>query len=177
MKITATEEYGLRCVVSLATGTRTKPLTIAEIAASEGLSVPHVGKLMSILRESGLVESVRGRSGGYVLTRPPSEITVQEVLAALGEPLFSTAYCESHPGSLNVCAHHGGCSIRSVWQLLGGMIHDVLRSTSVADLCMQEAQLAKRLAGVSHPGELLEIVGQGTGARAAEAPCLTTPSK
>ena len=77
---------------------------------------PYVGKLMSALRQAGFVDSVRGRGGGYVLSRPASEISVEEVLNALGEPLFPTEYCNSHPGALSVCAHQTDCSIRSIWQ-------------------------------------------------------------
>src|SRR5437867_4633502 len=145
MKITALEEYGLRCILSLAAASCGEPLTVSEIAAREGLTVPYVGKLMSVLRESGLVESVRGRGGGYVLTRPPGAISVEEVLGALGEPLFSSGYCESHPGTLDVCIHQEGCAIRSVWQVLGEMIQNVLRKTSLADLCAPEAQVARCL--------------------------------
>lgn len=69
MKITAQEEYGLRCLLRFArTGTEAV-LTISEIAAAEGLSVPYVAKLLAILRQGGLIESVRGRSGGYRLAR------------------------------------------------------------------------------------------------------------
>ena len=156
MKITALEEYGLRCVLTLAMETRNGPLTVGEIATREGLSVPHVAKLMSVLREAHLVESVRGRSGGYVLSRQPASISVEEVLSALGEPLFSSAYCESHPGALDVCTHQGGCSIRSVWQVVGEMVHGALRKISLADLCVQEAHIAKGLAQ-NAPSGLLEI--------------------
>ena len=155
MKITALEEYGLRCVVCIAMRYRGEPLTVAEIAAREGLTIPHVAKLMTILRERGLVDSVRGRGGGYVLTKPPAEISVDDVLSALGEPLFPTAYCDDHPGVLEVCRHQDECSIRSVWELLGQMIHGVLRKTSIADLCRQ-AELGQPVT----PGgraDLLEI--------------------
>jgi Rrf2 family iron-sulfur cluster assembly transcriptional regulator len=163
MKITALEEYGLRCVVCIAIRYRGEPLTVAEIASREGLTVPHVAKLMTVLRERGLVDSVRGRGGGYVLTRSPAEISVDDVLSALGEPLFPTAYCSTHPGVLDVCRHQDECSIRSVWELLGQMIHDVLRKTSIADLCRQ-AELGRPVT----PGgraDLLEIArstGPGT---------------
>ena len=158
MKITSLEEYGLRCVLTLAMETRKGPLTVGEIAAREGLSVPHVAKLMTVLREAGLVESVRGRSGGYVLSRTPASISVEEVLGALGEPLFTSAYCEGHPGTLDVCAHHGGCSIRSVWQVIGEMVHGALRNISLADLCAQEARIAEAL--MEHaPSGLLAISG------------------
>jgi len=151
MKITAVEEYGLRCALRLAMEPEGGSLTVSEIAEREGLTVPHVGKLMALLRQAGLVESVRGRGGGYVLPRPPNEISVYEVLGALGDPLFSTAYCDSHPGTLDVCTHQTDCSIRSVWQILGGIIQHVLRSTSLSDLLKQERSLSRQLESCSIP--------------------------
>ena len=162
MKITALEEYGLRCVLRLAMAPGGEPVTVGEIAEREGLTVPYVGKMMAVLRQSGLAESVRGRSGGYVLTRPATEISVEEILGALGEPLFSSGYCESHPGALNVCSHTQNCSIRSVWQVLGDVIHRVLRNTTLADLCMQEERLASHFKDTVEP-VLLHIGSGGTG--------------
>jgi Rrf2 family iron-sulfur cluster assembly transcriptional regulator len=161
MKITAVEEYGLRCVLRLAREPKGEALTVAQIAEREGLTVPHVGKLMAILRQSGLVESVRGRGGGYILPRPPAEISVEEVLNSLGEPLFDASYCQSHPGTLLVCNHQGDCSIRSVWEVLGGMIQRVLRQTSLADLCHQENAVSTHLNLCStglEPGALIRTI-------------------
>jgi len=145
MKITALEEYGLRCLLRMAIESPDGTLTVSQIAEKEGLTVPYVGKLMSVLRQSGLVESVRGRSGGYALTRPAGQITVEEILTALGEPLFTTDYCVSHAGSREGCTHGDGCSIRSVWLVLGDLIHRVLRNTSLADLCLPERELSRQL--------------------------------
>ena len=168
MKITALEEYGLRCVLRLAMKPGGGPLTVAEIAEKEGLTVPYAGKLLTVLRQNGLVDSVRGRSGGYILTRPAETISVEEVLSALGEPLFATNYCEAHPGALAVCSHQGNCSIRSVWQVLGEMIHRVLLGTSLADLCGQEEHLASRFKGSLEPA-LLHLGGTCEGTAAAAA--------
>ena len=85
MKVSAQEEYGLRCILQIAAQSSSEPLTLAEIARREGMSVPHVAKLMGHLRHAGLVEGVRGRSGGYVLTRPAGSISVLDALSALGE--------------------------------------------------------------------------------------------
>lgn len=156
MKITALEEYGLRCLVLMASKPEGESVTVAEIAEGEGLTAPYVGKLMAALRQAGFLDSVRGRGGGYVLARPADQISVEEVLNSLGEPLFTTEYCDSHPGALSVCTHQGDCSIRSVWQTLGEIIHRVLRGTSLADLCMQEARLASRFKD-SLPDSLLSI--------------------
>src|SRR5262245_11184528 len=100
MKITAQEEYGLRCLLQLARAEEGHSLTIPEIAVAEGLSGPYVAKLLAVLRQAGLLESVRGRSGGYRLAHPPSEITLGTVLRVLGEPLFEEpAYCQQHAGT------------------------------------------------------------------------------
>jgi len=63
-----------------------------------------------------------------------------------------------HPGSLDVCSHQGNCSIRSVWQVLGEIIHRVLRGTSLADLCLQEERLASHFKDTLEPA-LLHIGG------------------
>src|SRR5581483_9250551 len=88
MKITAQEEYGLRCLLRLARAAEGQSLTIPEIAAVEGMSGPYVAKLLAVLRQKGLIESVRGRAGGYRLARPPSEIAIGSLLLVLGDPLF-----------------------------------------------------------------------------------------
>ena len=100
MKITAQEEYGLRCLLKVAQVTDGNSLTLQEIAVAEGLSVPYTAKLLSVLRQSGFLESVRGRSGGYMLTRGPEKIGLGSLLLALGEPLFDEpSYCEKHAGT------------------------------------------------------------------------------
>ena len=83
MKVTSAEEYGLRCLMLLAGRDEGHPLTLTEISEREGLSLPHAGKIMGILKDSGLVESVRGRSGGYVLKDPPQELTLSRIFQAL----------------------------------------------------------------------------------------------
>src|ERR1019366_9994627 len=70
MKITAQEEYGMRCLLRLAK-TESGSITLPEVAAAEGLSLAYVGKPMAGLRHAGPLGSVRGRSGGYRLPKPP----------------------------------------------------------------------------------------------------------
>src|SRR5437879_9231864 len=112
MKITSQEEYGLRCLLCLAATEDGHSLTIPDIAAAEGLSVPYVAKLLSVLRQAGLVDSERGRTGGYRLAGTPSDVSLGQVLLVLGERLFDEpAYCQKHAGSESHdgnCVHHGG---------------------------------------------------------------------
>ncbi len=146
MKITAQEEYGLRCLLRLARAGG--PLTIPEVATAEHLSAPYVAKLLSVLRQAGFIESVRGRSGGYHVSRDPAEIRLGAVMRALGEPLFEDpVYCERHasPETHGTCVHHGGCSLRALWQTLENWMRSTLDRVTLADLLQSEGQLAERL--------------------------------
>src|SRR4051794_28681494 len=119
MKITSQEEYGVRCLLRL--GRAGQALTIPEVAAAENPSAADGGKLLTVLRQAGLVESVRGRTGGFHLSRPASEIRLGEALLALGEPLFDDpGYCARHAGpeTTGPCVHTDGCHLRGVWQTL-----------------------------------------------------------
>src|SRR5260370_8079238 len=89
MKITAQEEYGLRCLLRLAQAAEGQSLTLPDIASGEGLSVPYAAKLLTVLRQAGLIASVRGRAGGYRLARPPEHIPLRPLLLTLAEPLFA----------------------------------------------------------------------------------------
>jgi len=134
VKITSSEEYGLRCILQLARQPK-EALSLGEISRLEGLSAAYAGKLLAQLRDRGLVEAVRGRGGGYVLARTAEEITVQEVLAAFGDKLFESNFCEEHQGVGDSCVHAGTmCNIRSLWGVLDGMLSAVLSSTTLADL-------------------------------------------
>ena len=143
MKITAQEEYGLRCLLQLARHRGPDPLTGPQIAEAEGLSLPYVGKLLTTLRQAELVESLRGRSGGFALSRPAGDITVSDALRALGGQLFEPEFCDTHHGASDVCVHMESCSIRSLWGVLGDLIDRVLAKTSIADLAQEGAACRK----------------------------------
>lgn len=115
MKFSAQEEYGLRCLVTLALEGEGGFLTIPQISDREGLTPSHVAKLLSILRKAGFVASTRGQAGGYSLAKVPSEITVRAVLEALGGRLYGEGFCERHSGLLAECVHDTGCLIRPLW--------------------------------------------------------------
>jgi Rrf2 family protein len=123
-------------------------LTIPEIAAAESLSPAYVGKLLGVLRNEGLVESVRGRTGGYHLVRPAEEIRLGCVMLALGEPLFDDpGYCEKHAGpeTAGPCVHHDGCTLKGLWQTLEQWMRHVLDQVTLADLLSNDVPLVRRL--------------------------------
>ncbi len=148
MKITSQEEYGLRCLLRLAGAGTEKSLTIPEIAAAEGLSTPYVAKLLAVLRQAGLIDSVRGCLGGYRLARPAVDVTIGEVLAALGEPLFEDpGYCAKHAGTETdgACVHHGHCNLKDLWQSLEQWMRRALEQITLADALHQGPRLGERI--------------------------------
>jgi len=148
MKITSQEEYGLRCLLRLAGAEEGHSSTIPEIAAAEGLSAPYVAKLLAVLRQAGLIDSVRGRAGGYRLARPPGEITLGSVMMALGEPLFDDpGYCERHAGTetIGACVHGSSCTIKALWQTLEQWMRHTLDQITLADFSQGEHRITDLL--------------------------------
>ncbi len=148
MKVTSQEEYGLRCMMQIAGSGPENTLSVHEIASREGLSDAYVAKLMNLLREAGLVDSVRGRSGGYYITRPAESISLSEIMRSLGGRLFQTEYCERFPGDESECVHLGECSIRSLWGTVEVVVEQVLSRTTLSDLLKSERRVRTDLLGL-----------------------------
>jgi Rrf2 family transcriptional regulator, iron-sulfur cluster assembly transcription factor len=141
VRLSAQEEYGLRCLLRVGrTGTEGS-VTIAELSRSEGITEPNVAKMMRVLRQGGFVQSTRGQSGGYALARPAEEINVGEVLAALGGRLYEPSFCDDHTGVERLCTHMTDCSIRSVWRLVQRAVDGVLGKIMLKDLLVSEREM------------------------------------
>ena len=141
MKLTSQQEFGLRCLLRLAreecdTVDRksVNTLPVNKIADDEGLSTEYAGKLMGVLARGGLVESVRGRNGGFRLARPAEEISLAESMACLGGKLFDDDTCDRFRGDRHHCIHAGACTIRSVWTGLQFVLDQILTRTSLRDM-------------------------------------------
>ena len=134
MRFSATEEYGLRCLLVLARKGPGEKLSIPDIAEMEGISVPYASKLLSKLRKAGLVTTVRGRKGGFRIVRPPDEIYLLEVITGLGGPLIDPDHCLKRTGRLEQCVHSSHCSVHDMLGGLAGYVAVFLGSTSLADI-------------------------------------------
>jgi Rrf2 family protein len=141
VKLSAQEEYGLRCLLQMARRPGAS-LTIAELARLEGISAPNAAKILRVLRRGGFVRSTRGQSGGYLLARAAHEINVGEALALLGGRLFDPGFCQKHSGMEPSCHHMSDCSIRSVWRLVQGAVDQVLGRMTLHDLLRSEQEMA-----------------------------------
>ncbi|MBI3312012.1 MAG: Rrf2 family transcriptional regulator [Candidatus Omnitrophica bacterium] len=145
MKITAQEEYGLRCLLQLARTPVGQVVSVKEIAAKEGMSTAYVEKLLRLLARSGLAHSMRGINGGYSLNRPASQITLGETIRALGSVQTTDYICHHFTGSQETCVHFSNCGIRSVWSGLTNYIQDFLNHTTLEVLLGDEYAVSDRL--------------------------------
>lgn len=134
MKFSAQEEYGLRCLLSIARADERGCLTIPEIAEREGITQPHAAKLLSILRQKGFIRSTRGQTGGYALALPPEKLLIGNVLEALGGRLYESQFCEKHTGVLDACAHAVDCDIRGVWARVQSAVDQVVMNLTLRDV-------------------------------------------
>lgn len=150
MRVSSLEEYGLRCLLALATEPEGGQLTIPEIAQKEGLSEPYVGKILSLLKKGNLIKSARGRKGGFTIAKPANEVSLLEAVTTLGGPLIEHDHCNKYTGVLQQCVHYDCCSVRYVLGGLVAYIGEFLSKTTLADI-MKDHELSNKewLAGMS----------------------------
>jgi Rrf2 family protein len=137
MKISAQEEYGLRCLVQLASLRDGESLTLPQIAEREGISTANAGKLMWLLNKAGFVQSTRGTKGGYYLARPAEQICLSEIIKVIDADAVDK-HCDSHAGVLEKCVHTGDCGIRPVIVGLQEIIENALSQITLAQLVGDE---------------------------------------
>ena len=146
MKITAQEEYGLRCLLQVAQLTlRDELASLEDIAKYEHISTDYAAKLLTVLRRANLVESVRGKSGGYKLAKPAEKIYLDEVIRCLSGEFFEAESCDQFTGNDAKCVHISCCSIRSIWFSISHILFSVLKQVSLEDLLEKEDILNKYL--------------------------------
>ena len=136
--MTATEEYGLRCLLVLARQGIDGQMSIPDIAQAEGISVPYAYNLLSVMRQAGLVNAVRGRKGGFCISRHPGDINLLEVLTILGGPIMDPDHCSKRTGQLEQCVHTDQCSVYDILGSLAGQISVFLANKTLAELVASE---------------------------------------
>jgi Rrf2 family protein len=142
MKLSAHEEYGLRCLLRIGLAGADESLTIAEISQAEALSPAYTAKLLRMLRRGGFIKSARGKAGGYTLARPAREIVIGDVIDGLGGRLFeSKNFCHEHAGQIQVCTRSVDCSVRSLWHAVQSVVDEVLSKTTLQDLLRTEGEM------------------------------------
>jgi len=156
MKISAQEEYGLRCLVQLAGLDDGEALTLPKIAELEGISSANAGKLMWTLNNAGFVKSTRGARGGYSLDRPAEEIFLSEVIKVLDQDQID-GHCDGYSGVRDSCVHTGDCGIRPVILGLHEIVHNALSNITLAQLVGTEKKVDERFHRIQGLHETINI--------------------
>jgi Rrf2 family cysteine metabolism transcriptional repressor len=135
MRLSTLGRYALRAMVDLAMHQDQGPVPRQEIADRQELSSNYLAQLFAKLGRAGLVKSVFGPGGGYVLAKSATEITAGDVLRAVEESL-APVFCVDCDQD-EMCHRAEGCPTRPVWRRLGEQVTETLDSITVAELCEQ----------------------------------------
>ena len=122
-------------MVDLAQHSNGNPISLAEIAERQEISLSYLEQLFAMLRKGGLVKSVRGPGGGYLLARDRGDTRIADIILAVDEPIRAT---RCTPGAPIGCrGNKTRCLTHDLWEELGNQIHLFLSSVSLADVCEQ----------------------------------------
>ncbi len=135
MMISTKGRYALRVMVDLAEHAGGGYMAMREVAKRQEISLKYLERILPLLVEGGLVEGMRGKGGGYRLTRDPSEYPLGEILRRTEGDLapVSCLECGAVP-----CSRSGDCRTLVLWQDLNKLINDFLDSKTLADLMHTE---------------------------------------
>ena len=163
MRLTTKGRYAVTAMLDLALHHGQGPITLADIAQRQGISLSYLEQLFARLRRRELVASVRGPGGGYTLGRDASTIFVAEVITAVDENVDTTR-C----GGAHNCHNNQRCLTHDLWQDLSGRIHDYLNQISLHDLMKRRGvlEVAERQEASCQPGVELDDVRRVANARA-----------
>lgn len=132
MKISTKGRYGLRAMVDLAANSKGEHVALCNIAERQGISINYLEQVFSILRKSGLVKSVKGAQGGYVLSEKPENITVGRILRALEGPLLIIDENDENSGRGETNIQH--CLKVIVWDKINESLNDLVDSMTLKDI-------------------------------------------
>jgi len=136
LKISTRGRYGLRAMLELAVNATDRPVSILNIAERQNISDKYLEQIFPILKNAGLIKSVRGPRGGYILGRRPEDITVGQVLRIL-EGSFAPVECVDDNIS-EECGRSDKCPTRFIWQIIKERIESAVDSITLHDLIVAE---------------------------------------
>ncbi|MDC0344776.1 RrF2 family transcriptional regulator [Alphaproteobacteria bacterium] len=135
MKLGTKARYAVTALVDLALHGKGEPMSLSEIALRQGISVQYLEQIFVKLRRQGLVESVRGQHGGYLLSQPPECLNIAQIVQAVDESVQVT---QCRPMDRKGCqGKTSRCLTHDLWAGLGRHIHGYLEQVSLRDVLCQ----------------------------------------
>lgn len=123
-------------MADLASNATDLPVALADIAERQEISLSYLEQLFARLRKGGLVRSVRGPGGGYLLARPQEDIRISEIILAVDEPIHATRCSALSSSGCHI--NHERCLTHELWEELGNQIYRYLSSVSLRDVCARQ---------------------------------------
>lgn len=139
MKLSTKGRYGLRAMIDLARYSGEEPVAVSSIAARQGISEGYLEQLATLLKKAGLIKSIRGAGGGYVLARDMGDISVGDILRALEgslEPVRCAAFY-----SQEGCTASDGCVTKYVWQKINESINQTVDGMKLDELVAESRRM------------------------------------
>ena len=130
MMVSTKGRYALRIMADLAVHQNKGPVSLKDIAQREGIGIKYLEIIVASLNKSGLLESVRGKNGGYKLNRPAEEYSIAEILSAAEGSLAPVACVETEDS----CEHAGFCKTYTLWKELDEVIENFLSSKNLSEI-------------------------------------------
>ena len=139
MKLSTRSRYGVRFMLDLALNRGDGPVLMKDLAKRQGLSEKYLGNLVPPLKAAGFVQSVRGARGGYLLSKDPSEITLNDIVRILEGGLCLVG-CVENPG---VCDRSSSCIARGIWDEASRSVSQTLRGITLESMARRYGSQAE----------------------------------
>ena len=163
MKLSTKGRYAVMALCDLATHADKRPVALADIAERQEISLSYLEQLFAKLRRGGLVSSVRGPGGGYLLAHTPAETRISDIILAVDEPIRATRCMPGQP--VGCRGNQSRCQTHDLWEELGNQIYLYLSSVTVDDVISRRVLGTSGLAAAAPAGG--ETSGDGNPCRAA----------
>jgi len=130
MKLSTRVRYAARIMLDLALSGNSKPISGKDIAERQEISQSYLDNIMGPLKAAGLIRTIRGAGGGFILAKPLMQINMNDIWRAMEGPVCLVD-CIDQPDS---CDRHGRCVTRDVWQEADKALKDVFESWNLEDM-------------------------------------------
>lgn len=143
MIVTQKCQYALRAIFELAKREGKGPVKIVEIAESQAIPPRFLENILNQLKQGGIVESRRGKEGGYLLARAARELTAGEIIRLIEGPIHAVDCTAGGGGSEERCTFHGDCVFLPMWERARQALESVYDGTTFADLLAEEERRSR----------------------------------
>ena len=137
LRISKLTDYAVVLATELAS--EGSPRSVTRLSSATGVPAPTTSKVLKSLTRAGLLESVRGKAGGYRLSRPAEEISVAALIRAIEGPIAVTECADENDG--HICSIQEDCGVRANWQRINRAVEEALEKVRLSDMTIADEKL------------------------------------